>query len=85
VNLLGIIKTPPEENLSRHPISLIRPETFFLVLEFAREGRLIDYLARVLTGETSDWKTIFRCISSLCHGVRELHRHGVIHRYAGYM
>jgi hypothetical protein len=74
--------TPPRNAPSgdNHPISVLQPETLFLVLEFATEGPLIGYLNRILTGQQSDWPVIVRFISDLADGLGGLHDQGLIHR-----
>jgi serine/threonine protein kinase len=78
VQLLGILVTPSR---ATRPASVLPPETLFLVLEFATEGPLLDYLNRTLTGNQSDWPIIIQLISDMTSALEELHERGIIHRY----
>ena len=68
-------------SLATRPPPILPPETLFLVLEFATEGPLIDYLNRTLTGDQSDWPVIIQIISDMTSALEELHELGIIHRY----
>ncbi|KAI9776085.1 MAG: hypothetical protein M1839_000598 [Geoglossum umbratile] len=82
IELLGVLMTPSREAHNAHngPISVLQMETLFLVLEFATEGPLINYLERTLIGQQSDWEAIIQFISDLANGLEGLHNQGVIHR-----
>ena len=60
--------------------SFLRPDTVFLVFEWATLGSLLDYLQANLTGEAKDWELIFNLMEDLAVGLNDLHERLVIHR-----
>ncbi|KAH8745587.1 kinase-like domain-containing protein [Hyaloscypha finlandica] len=79
VQLYGILRTPQHHDPGS-PLSVLPTGTFFLVTEFCEKGSLLEYLKEVLKGDVTDWKIIISAVAELSTGLRELHKHNVVHK-----
>jgi hypothetical protein len=75
------MRTPPAaQAVGDDPCSILPPDTYFLVLEYALLGPLNKYLEDKLQGDESDWLLLVRLMNDIAVGVYEMHERGVLHR-----
>lgn len=79
IEFYGITRTPKSYH-DKEAASCLRPDTIFLVFEWATKGSLIDYLSENLSGEATDWDIILNYMEDLAAGIEGIHGQNIVHR-----